>query len=274
MTVAFVISPCSTAASVGARRVARSPTRLLAAAETGATAPYWDAVVSSSAPAHASSSVLGNTLQLATIDTITAATTAATTTATTFEPIAPDTTALLGFASIVVLCAVAAWVWANQVVPVSRTNLALSKRNGPVKEYLDELRQSGATGAGEQQDEASSSTTTTTASSFNNDNSISTVLAAQSLDETSLLGTSFANATSSSAAHPDNKNDRSFERWLFTDWLEKPASKGGRQKPAALPVLQDAKWNSGDNPVLAATGLILLGVLFTAVTERIVQVSL
>eukprot|EP00640_Fibrocapsa_japonica_P005812 CAMPEP_0113938900 /NCGR_PEP_ID=MMETSP1339-20121228/5313_1 /TAXON_ID=94617 /ORGANISM="Fibrocapsa japonica" /LENGTH=121 /DNA_ID=CAMNT_0000942227 /DNA_START=335 /DNA_END=700 /DNA_ORIENTATION=- /assembly_acc=CAM_ASM_000762 len=31
-------------------------------------------------------------------------------------------------------------VWANGVVPVSRTKLALSKRDGDVRKYLDELK--------------------------------------------------------------------------------------------------------------------------------------
>jgi hypothetical protein len=135
----------------------------------------------------------------------------------TFEPILPDTSVLLGFLGIILVSALAGWVWANQVVPVSRTNLAISKRSGPVKEYLDELRESGA-------------------------------------------NTTVSNATDSS---------RAFEQWLFTDWLEKPEKKAGRQKEPALPILKNAKWNSGDNPVLAASALIGLGVLFTSVTERI-----
>lgn len=137
----------------------------------------------------------------------------------TFEPIVPDTSVLLGFLGIILVSAVAGWVWANQVVPVSRTNLAISKRTGPVKDYLDELRESGA------------------------------------------------NATASNAT--DTGSSREFEQWLFTDWLEKPEKKAGRQKEPALPILKNAKWNSGDNPVLAASALIGLGVLFTSVTERI-----
>jgi hypothetical protein len=137
----------------------------------------------------------------------------------TFEPILPETSVLLGFVGIVLVSALAGWVWANQVVPVSRTNLAISKRTGPVKDYLDELRASGA------------------------------------------------NATVSNAT--DTGSSREFEQWLFTDWLEKPEKKAGRQKEPALPVLKNAKWNSGDNPVLAASALIGLGVLFSSVTERI-----
>jgi hypothetical protein len=140
---------------------------------------------------------------------------------TTFEPIVPDTSVLLGFLGIILVSAVAGWVWANQVVPVSRTNLAISKRTGPVKDYLDELREAGA-------------------------------------------NTAVSNATDSGSS-----GGREFEQWLFTDWLEKPEKKAGRQKEPALPILKNAKWNSGDNPVLAASALIGLGVLVSSVTERI-----
>jgi hypothetical protein len=134
----------------------------------------------------------------------------------TFEPVIPEMSTLAGFGSIVVLCILACYVWANQVVPVSRTNLAISKKNGEVRMYLDELR-----------DGASNTT--------------------------------------------EANDGREFERWMFTDWLEKPAGKGGRQKEPAIPILKDAKWNSGDNPVLAASALIGAGVIFTALTERVVS---
>lgn len=64
---------------------------------------------------------------------------------------------------------------------------------------------------------------------------------------------------------------RDFERWLFSDWLNKPTSaqKGGRQKEPALPILKDAKWNSGDNPVLVTAAIMLLGVILASITERI-----
>jgi len=126
----------------------------------------------------------------------------------TFDPVLPDTTTLVGFGSLIVLCAAAAWVWANQVVPVSRTKLVLSKKNGDVKEYLEGLQE----------------------------------------DST-----------------------RPVEQWLFTDWLEQQKARGGRQKEPALPILKSAKWNSGDNPVLVATALIGAGVVFTSVTERVLE---
>jgi hypothetical protein len=132
-------------------------------------------------------------------------TTAPSTAATIFEPIVPDATALLGFGAVVAISVVAAIVWNTQVVPISRTKLALSKKSGEVKDYLDELRD----------------------------------------DEVTV--------------------DRKFERWLFTDWLHKSKTK----KDPALPILTKAKWNSGDNPVLAATALIAIGVIGSSIIERL-----
>jgi hypothetical protein len=132
-------------------------------------------------------------------------TTVPSTTATVFEPIIPDVTALLGFGAVVAISVVAAIVWNTQVVPISRTKLALSKKSGEVKDYLDELRD----------------------------------------DEVTV--------------------DRKFERWLFTDWLQKSKMR----KDPALPILTKAKWNSGDNPVLAATALIALGVIGSSIIEKL-----
>lgn len=117
---------------------------------------------------------------------------------------------------------------------MSRQNLALSKKSGAVREYLDEL-QGGA---------------------------------ANSTSVDILLDTNSTVVEGKPVSTDDN--NRKFERWLFSDWLDKKP----RKKDAAIPVLKKAKWNSGDNPVLAATGLILLGVLVTSVTERIVDVAL
>jgi hypothetical protein len=96
--------------------------------------------------------------------------------------------------------------------------LAISKRSGAVKEYLEELQSS---------------------------------------------------ATDNSNTESSN---RVLERWLFTDWLQSSERKKGRQKEPALPILKSAKWNSGDNPVLAATALILLGVILTSITERVANI--
>jgi hypothetical protein len=69
---------------------------------------------------------------------------------------------------------------------------------------------------------------------------------------------------------PNVGDGRDFERWLFTDWLNKPnMSKGGRRKDPALPILKDAKWNSGDNPVLVTAAIMMLGVVVASITERI-----
>ena len=57
--------------------------------------------------------------------------------------------------------------------------------------------------------------------------------------------------------------DRKLERWLFTDWREP-----SRRKEPALPMLPKSKFNSGDNPVLAAAALILSFGLANALAER------
>ena len=159
----------------------------------------------------------------------------------TFEPILPDSSTLIAFGSIIALSILAVWVWANQVVPVSRTNLALSKKKGPVKDYLDELR---------------------AAENLVNSTDDTAANATASMSDNALV----ANAESKTPT----QGTRALERWLFTDWLQKDSgSKPGRQKEPALPVLKNAKWNSGDNPVLVASALIMGGVLFTAMTERV-----
>ncbi|KAL3775363.1 hypothetical protein ACHAW5_006505 [Stephanodiscus triporus] len=68
---------------------------------------------------------------------------------------------------------------------------------------------------------------------------------------------------------PNVGDGRDFERWLFADWLNKPYKKGGRQKEPALPILKQAKWNSGDNPVLVTAAIMMLGVVLASITERI-----
>ena len=58
--------------------------------------------------------------------------------------------------------------------------------------------------------------------------------------------------------------DKGFERWLFSDWLNKSSS----PKPGALPFLKKAKWNSGDNPIIIAFSGIMAFVLVASVFER------
>ena len=144
---------------------------------------------------------------------------------------------------VVVLCVVAALVWNNSVVPISRTKLAISKSRGEVKQYLDELEEGGA-----------APTLTNSASSLED-------------------GEESA-ATSSSmpiSDEPVESDGRDFERWLFTDWLEgrKSGSKAGRQKEPAIPILKSAKWNSGDNPVVVTSALMFLGMIVASLTERV-----
>lgn len=159
-----------------------------------------------------------------------------------YEAILPPTATLVGMGLIVVLCALGSWVWANQVVPTSRAKLALSKSRGEVKEYLDELKASDP--------------------AMNIQSDAANEVGANNLtmEQEELPSTV-----------PQEGPDRNFERWLFTDWLQdnKSARKAGRRKEPALPILKDARWNSGDNPVLAASALIGIGVLFTVVTERV-----
>jgi hypothetical protein len=58
----------------------------------------------------------------------------------------------------------------------------------------------------------------------------------------------------------DSASTRGAEKWLLADWL----TEKNQKKAAALPFLPKAKWNSGDNPILAAAALITgTGVLFS-----------
>lgn len=74
---------------------------------------------------------------------------------------------------------------------------------------------------------------------------------------------------SESSAEDKDSLGRSFQRWLFADWLQQRKKK--EAKPAAIPFLKKAKWNSGDNPVLVAFAAIFSLVLVSSVTERIFQ---
>ena len=57
--------------------------------------------------------------------------------------------------------------------------------------------------------------------------------------------------------------DRTLERWVLTDWREP-----SRRKEPALPMLPRSKFNSGDNPIVAAAALILSFGLANALAER------
>jgi len=181
----------------------------------------------------------------------------AATSSPSFDAVPPDTTTLIGMGTVFVLCVIAAFVWNNSVVPVSRTKLAISKSRGEVKEYLEELQQ-GATinGAGIVENIDNTTTTTTTA----------TADASGVVEGEEQQPPQIEESTSSSST-----DGRDFERWLFADWLDQRERKGGRQKEPALPILKDAKWNSGDNPVVVTSAIMLVGVVVASVTERVIQ---
>lgn len=172
-----------------------------------------------------------------------------------YEAVLPQTETLVGMGFILVLCVALYWVWENQVVPVSRTKLAISKSRGEVKEYLEELKESSPS----------------VDSSAQSSSLMDSGEAVSEIGELALQSNLTATTDETVAASPSRKDDRAFERWLFTDWLQdnKSERKGGRQKEPALPILKDAKWNSGDNPVVVAAFLMLVGLFFTAFTERL-----
>jgi len=174
-----------------------------------------------------------------------------------FEPVMPDTSGLVAMGGVVVLCVIAALVWNNSVVPISRTKLAISKSRGEVKQYLDGLDEGAAT----------TTSNTDTSSSDDKPEGVETSMQSNSADDISEGVEASMQSNSADAADSDG---RDFERWLFTDWLEgrKGGSKAGRQKEPALPILKSAKWNSGDNPVVVTSALMFLGVVIASLTER------
>ena len=150
----------------------------------------------------------------------------------TFEAVPPDTSTLVGFGVVLILSVVASFVWANSVVPVSRTKLALSKRDGEVKEYLEELKE-GSFSAMELESDSD-----------------------ENLKKVEI--------------RPNVGDGRDVERWLFSDWLnDNKSAGGGRKKEPALPILKKAKWNSGDNPVLVTAGIMMIGIVIASFTERV-----
>jgi len=189
--------------------------------------------------------------------------------AKTFEAVAPDTTILIGFGIVFVLSLIASYVWSEQVVPISRTKLALSKRNGEVKNYLDGLKQV------QEQEQGSDINTRIDGANADaedaNENAIST--------RTAEDGVSVANSASVSDSSyieikPNVGDGRDLERWLFSDWLNNNKSTGGgggggRKKEPALPFLKKAKWNSGDNPVVVTAAIMMVGIVIASVTERV-----
>lgn len=174
----------------------------------------------------------------------------------TFEP-QMDAQAMTGFGVIFALSAVTYWVWFNVLVPQKRTEVALSKRNGEIRGYLDGLNEAGTTTPAPM--DAAVATTSMPISV----DALSTDAAAPSV--------ALAADAPLAAQAPDAPpaiSSRGFERWLFTDWLE-----GNTKKEPAVPFLPDNKFNSGDNPVLAGTGLIMVAVVVASVVEKLTGVT-
>ncbi|KAG7357391.1 hypothetical protein IV203_002079 [Nitzschia inconspicua] len=164
-----------------------------------------------------------------------------------YDAVLPPAETLVGMGVVIVLCIACAWYWNEKVVPVSRTNLAISKSRGEVKQYLDELRSSDPA-------LVKSKNSIPSPSVFDDDLTIEN-----------------ENANYARTVAQTQTSDRALERWLFTDWLvnNKSERKSGMQKEPALPILRDAKWNSGDNPVVVTAALMVLGLTLTAFTERL-----
>lgn len=174
--------------------------------------------------------------------------------ATTFEP-QMDGQAMTAFGVIFALSAVTYWVWFNVLVPQKRTEVALSKRSGEIREYLDGLQEAGTAGP------APATSTSMPIS----------VEAPLTVDTAPPLATLASDAppVTLPAEAPPAASSRGFERWLFTDWLE-----GNTKKEPAVPFLPADKFNSGDNPVIASTALIMVAVVVASVVEKLTGVTI
>jgi hypothetical protein len=175
-----------------------------------------------------------------------------------FEPMLPDSTIVGGMIAVIILSIVAAIVWNTQVVPISRTKLAISKSRGSVRAYLEDLRMD------ENVDNKNME--------FNNGDKSMELESDDNLDHDS--ETMETNIPSTS----NRRQNRSLERWLFTDWLQtldrqSTSSNGRRRKDPAIPgFLPKAKWNSGDNPVLVTVLIMMVGIVIASVTERLATI--
>jgi hypothetical protein len=179
-----------------------------------------------------------------------------------YEPMLPDSTIVGGMIAVIILSIVAAIVWNTQVVPISRTKLAISKSRGSVRAYLEDLRMD------ENVDNKNME--------FNNDDKSMEIESDDNLDHDS--ETMETNIPSTS----NRRQNRSLERWLLTDWLQNldrqstssnGSSSGRRRKDPAIPgFLPKAKWNSGDNPVLVTVLIMMVGIVIASVTERLATI--
>jgi hypothetical protein len=66
------------------------------------------------------------------------------------------------------------------------------------------------------------------------------------------------------AAGSPTSGEKRVERWLLTDWL-----RNEKRKEPALPFLPRSKFNSGDNPILAAGLLIVLTGVVSATVKQV-----
>jgi len=185
------------------------------------------------------SSTLENTNFIPSMILTSSDTVATVSTGKTFEAVAPDATTVIGFGVVIVLSIIASFVWANDVVPVSRKKLALSKRDGDVKEYLEDLKQA----------------------SYN--------VIEEGADAGEGLELDSDPNRKNVEIRPNVGDGRDMERWLFSDWLNTNNNTGGRRKEPALPILKKAKWNSGDNPVVVTALIMMVGIVIASITERV-----
>jgi len=180
--------------------------------------------------------------------------------AETFSPVTPPLETLVGLASVLVISAISSYVWSTYVVPISRAKLAISKKSGPLAEYLDDLIELDVV----------------VASSDVNETDSNEMLDGELFSPENF--TSGNNQESSLINKPINssqKDERKFEKWLFTDWIQQKSKKRrgipSVKKEPALPVLKDAKWNSGDNPVLVTFSILMVGVIGVSIVERVIK---
>lgn len=187
-----------------------------------------------------------------------------------YVPSQLDQSVLVGDFAVLGVTLAATGYWWNVLVPAKRTELARDKRDkseGALGGYLEDLRD-------EQRDQDSEPAIDDADSSIDDADSLKKLIRLVVIAEMvnpgmftyELRKGVVVPYTLSAQAAPFKTSSargssRSFERWLLADWL----NSNNEKKAAALPFLPKAKFNSGDNPILAAMALIMgAGVLFTA----------
>ena len=164
----------------------------------------------------------------------TASTAAAAAATAPYVPSPMDPSVIYSQVAVMGVSGAAFYFWWSVLVPARRTALAKEKRDrddGSLGGYLEELREEDRRVAA----------------------------AALAATEGGL-----ESGAAVDGAVGDVAQERVFERWLLRDWL----SDQSQQKAAALPFLPKAKFNSGDNPILVATALIMVTGVVSSVLER------